>query len=183
MHRDVFSAFVIKVGHLCFVTSQVLTLSLKQWGWYLSIVQSTRVAGFLFDSSGLSWTDTCHQYPGPKKLLKRLLWRRPSLCLHFHLTIHWKLYITTFLKLTCTILMSVKRPTRHTNSRLSISKQEARQKCNCHNEKVLECKSDNFRTQLHSRVSNNHTILHVCIKLHFIWLAKKDNLMFWTDDF
>ena len=106
---DVFSAFVIKVGHLCFVTSQVLTLSLKQWGWYLSIVQSTRVAGFLFDSSGLSWTDTCHQYPGPKKLLKRLLWRRPSLCLHFHLTIHWKLYITTFLKLTCTILMSVKR--------------------------------------------------------------------------
>ena len=83
---DVFSAFVIKVGHLCFVTSQVLTLSLKQWGWYLSIVQSTRVAGFLFDSSGLSWTDTCHQYPGPKKLLKRLLWRRPSLCLHFHLT-------------------------------------------------------------------------------------------------
>ena len=64
---DVFSAFVIKVGHLCFVTSQVLTLSLKQWGWYLSIVQSTRVAGFLFDSSGLSWTDTCHQYPGPSR--------------------------------------------------------------------------------------------------------------------
>ena len=85
---DVFSAFVIKVGHLCFVTSQVLTLSLKQWGWYLSIVQSTRVAGFLFDSSGLSWTDTCHQYPGPKEattVKRESIFGGPSLCLHFHL--------------------------------------------------------------------------------------------------
>ena len=109
---DVFSAFVIKVGHLCFVTSQVLTLSLKQWGWYLSIVQSTRVAGFLFDSSGLSWTDTCHQYPGPSRSYWKD-WRdyieAASLFVPPFSSSYTEKYITTFLKLTCTILMSVKR--------------------------------------------------------------------------
>ena len=136
---DVFSAFVIKVGHLCFVTSQVLTLSLKQWGWYLSIVQSTRVAGFLFDSSGLSWTDTCHQYPGPSRSYWKD-WSGVPLCASIFIFLHWKVY-NHILKAHLHYLNERQTTTRHTNSRLSISKQEARQKCNCHNEKVLECKA------------------------------------------